>query len=241
MIPSQENFNKYYQFLSKLEIFEGVSTKDLTDFFRSIQIKQYRKGEMVTFTESEHAKLYIVFDGLFKLVKFDENGEEVVLNIMDVGDVVTPMYFSPYYDVCAEFVKNTTVISFSRDIVDNFIARNHQFSTNINRYLAASVQSIMIKIEVMQLKNAKEKVGWYLVHAKINESFELPYPKTLIAAYLGITPESFSRALSELKKEGIVLENKSIKLQSGDELCKYCDRVTGSSCAFFKTEACLHN
>ncbi len=240
MIPTQENFNKYYQFLSKLAIFEGVLAKDLTDFFRSIQTKQYHKGEMVTFNKTEHSKLYIVYQGLFKLVKFDENGEEIVLNIIDVGDVVTPMYFSPHYDVCAEFVKNTTVLYFSREIVDNFIAKNHQFSTNINRYLAATVQSLMIKIEVMQLKNAKEKVGWYLVHAKINESFELRYQKTLIAAYLGITPESFSRALSELKKEGVVLENKSIKLKNGDELCKYCDQVTGSTCAFFKTDLCTH-
>jgi hypothetical protein len=54
-------------------------------------------------------------------------------------------------------------------------------------------------------------------------------------------PESFSRALSELKKDGVILDNKKIRLDNGDELCTYCDPVTGSDCAFFKTPDCIHD
>ena len=99
----------------------------------------------------------------------------------------------------------------------------------------------MLSKEVLQLKTAKEKVGWYLVHSKVNNTFKLPYSKALIASYLGMKPESFSRALTQLKEEGVNLENKSIVLDNGDELCKYCDKVTGSACQSFKTERCIHN
>jgi len=78
------------------------------------------------------------------------------------------------------------------------------------------------------------------VHSKINNTFRLPYSKSLIASYLGIKPESFSRALILLKEEGISLANKTINLESGDELCKYCDKVTGSSCRSFESEGCAH-
>ncbi len=241
MIPTKEHFNKYHRFLSKLPLFKGVLDDDLTSFFRSMQVKQFHKGEMVTFDMEEHAKLYIVYEGLFKLTKIDEKGDEIVLNILDKGDCVSPMHFSPYYDVCAEFVKNTTLFFFTEEAVNNFSAKSHQFSNNVIKFLADSVQTLMISAEVLQLKTAKEKVGWYLVHAKINNTFELPYSKSLIASYLGMKPESFSRALTELKQDGVVLENKKIKLQSGDELCKYCDKVTGSSCAFFQTDKCIHD
>jgi len=170
-----------------------------------------------------------------------KKGDEIVLSVLDQGGAVSPMHFSPYYDVCAEFIKNTTMFYFTEKAVNDFSTKNHQFSNNIIKFLADSVQTLMISAEVLQLKTAKEKVGWYLVHAKINNTFKLPYSKSLIAAYLGMKPESFSRALTELKKDGVTLENKKIVLENGDELCKYCDKVSGSNCAFFQTELCIHD
>ncbi len=241
MITIKEHFNKYHRFLSKLPLFKGILEDDLTNFFRSMQVKQFHKGEMVTFNMDEHSKLYIVYEGLFKLTKIDEKGDEIVLSILDQGGVVSPMHFSPYYDVCAEFIKNTTMFYFTEKAVNDFSTKNHQFSINTIKFLADSVQTLMISAEVLQLKTAKEKVGWYLVHAKINNTFKLPYSKSLIASYLGMKPESFSRALTELKKDGVTLENKKIVLENGDELCKYCDKVSGSNCAFFQTELCIHD
>ena len=241
MIPSKTNFNKYHAFLSKVSLFKDILEKDLTDFFHSMQIKQYHKGEMLTFNAPDHDKCYIVYEGLFKLTKFDENGDEIVIKILDKSDAISPMHFSPHYEVCAEFVKKTTLIYFTKKDIDDFIAKNHQFSTNIIDFLAKGVQDLLLSAEVLQLKSAKEKVGWYLVHAKINNTFELPYSKALIASYLGLKPESFSRALAKLKEEGIVLDNKTIKLLNGDELCKYCDKVIGSDCPSFLTENCAHN
>ena len=241
MIPSKNHLIKYHNFLTKHALFKDVSGEKLSEFIQLMHVKQYHKGEMVTFDDQEHANLYIIYEGLLKLTKIDEKGDEIVLSILDKNDAVTPMYYSPYYDVCVEFVKNTTVFYFTGADVKRFIDQNHSFSNNIIKFLGDSVQTLMISAEVLQLKTAKEKVGWYLAHAKINNTFELPYSKVLIASYLGIKPESFSRALAELKKEGIVLKNKKINLVNGDELCKYCDRVTGSSCSLFQTEECTHN
>ncbi|MBT3195096.1 MAG: Crp/Fnr family transcriptional regulator [Candidatus Ruthia sp.] len=241
MIPTKNHFSKYRTFLARHPLFEGVSGEELSTFTQSMQIQQYHKGEMVTFDDCSHANLYIAYEGLLKLTKIDEKGDEIVLSILDKNSAVTPMYFSPHYDVCAEFVKNTTLFHFSGSDIRRFIDKNHAFSNNIIQFLADSVQTLMISAEVLQLKSAKEKVGWYLVHAKINNTFEMPYSKTLTASYLGMKPESFSRALSDLKKEGVILENKKIKLKNGDELCKYCDRVAGSTCAFFRTDSCIHD
>ncbi len=240
MIPTKENLTRYHGYLMKLPIFSDIPKKDLLTLFSSMQVKQFHKGEMVTFNHEEHAKLYINYDGLFKLTKIDERGDEIVLRIVDKKDTVSPMHFSPHYDVAADFVKNTTMFYFSKEAVAEAMEKSHQFSLNIVRFLAESVQALMLSAEVLQLKTAKEKVGWYLVHSKINNTFELPYSKSLTAAYLGMKPESFSRALGELKKDGIILDNKKIRLSNGDELCGYCDPVTGSDCSFFKTEQCVH-
>ena len=241
MIASKERHSKYYNFLSSVDLFKDINEKDLIDFLSLVQVKQYHKGEMVMLDAKEHARCYIVYEGLFKLVKLDERGDEIVITIADKKDAILPMHFSPHYDICAEFVKNTTLLYFNKESIDQFTSKNHQFSMNLVSFLADSVQKLMLSAEVLQLKTAKEKVGWYLVHSKVNNTFKLPYSKNLVASYLGMKPESFSRALSLLKKEGVRLENKTILLDNGDELCKYCDKVTGSSCQSFKADRCVHS
>ena len=240
MIPNSQHLSRYHSYIANLPIFQGLNKEQLDPLLSTLQIKQFHKGEIVTFNAKEHSKLYINFDGLFKLTKIDERGDEIVLRIIDKKEVVSPMHFSPHYDVAADFVKNTTLFCFPQEAVTKLMATEHQFSLNIIQFLADSVQALMLSAEVLQLKTAKEKVGWYLVHTKINNTFNLPYSKALIASYLGMKPESFSRALSELKKDGVHLENKKIMLDNGTELCNYCDPVTGSDCNSFKTERCVH-
>ncbi len=240
LISTAKQVNKYYLFLSKIALFKNIDEQELIDFINLVKVKQYYRGEMVTFDSQEHDKCYIVYDGLFKLTRMDEKGEEMVITIANKRSIVSPMHFSKHYEICAEFVKNTTLLYFNKDEIDSFTAKNHQFAMNVIDFLAESVQLLMLSAEVLQLKTAKEKVGWYMVQSKINNNFKLPYPKNLIAAYLGMKPESFSRALVQLKKDGIKVENKVIVLDDINELCQYCDKVTGANCRSFKTLSCAH-
>jgi CRP/FNR family transcriptional activator FtrB len=50
----------------------------------------------------------------------------------------------------------------------------------------------------------------------------LPYEKTLIASELGITRESFSRALSSLEKSGISVEGQVIAIRDASRLAGEC-------------------
>ena len=60
----------------------------------------------------------------------------------------------------------------------------------------------------------EEKDGIVRIH--------LPYDKTLVAARLGMQPETFSRALSKLKKEtGIRVQGAYIEMDSIDPLASY--------------------
>jgi CRP-like cAMP-binding protein len=106
--------------------------------------------------------------------------------------------------------------------------------------LAENIQSLMLNSEVWRLKNTKERVGWFLASININNFGKLSLSKSLIASYLGMTPESFSRSLKKLSKEGIYIENNTVKQTFGNELCLYCDKVTGANCELFKSVDCIH-
>ena len=229
---------QYLKFLSELPLFNDIQDQEIELLLPLIKVINYQKREMFFINVDKRHGLYITFDGQFKLTKVNERGDEMILRLVNKGEVISPMHFSHYYDVSAEFVKDTTLFYLSEDKVNGLIKRSPLFAKNIINMLAESVQSLMMTAEVWRLKNTKERLGWFLASVNTNNLGKLPISKSLLASYLGMTPESLSRALRKLKDEGISIENKAIKMQTGKELCSYCDRVIGSNCDLFGSKDC---
>ncbi len=238
MNSKSNNVHQYLDFLSGLALFDSLQDQEIESIFSLIKVKKYQKGELFSIDLDSRPRLYITYDGQFKLTKVNERGDEMILRVVSKGEVISPMHFSHYYDVSAEFVKHTTLFYLSEDKVNELIKSSPLFAKNIINMLAESIQSLMMTAEVWRLKNTKERLGWFLASVNGNNLGKLSISKSLLASYLGMTPESLSRALRKLKNEGISIENKTIKMQTGNELCSYCDKVIGSNCDLFGSKDC---
>jgi CRP-like cAMP-binding protein len=238
MNSNNHNQKTYLDFLAGLPLFENIQKEETEQMISQINVKKYLKGELFSFDTNNRPRLYLTFMGQFKLTKINERGDEMILRVVNKGEVISPMHFSHYYDVSAEFVKETTLLYFSESTVNVFIKENPQFAKNVINMLAENIQSLMMTAEVWRLKNTKERLGWFLASVNNNNLGKLPISKSLLASYLGMTPESLSRALKKLSSEGIEIENKNIVQKTGKELCSYCDKVIGSNCNVFGSHEC---
>ncbi|HIF20144.1 MAG TPA: Crp/Fnr family transcriptional regulator [Gammaproteobacteria bacterium] len=227
-------------FLSSLPLFENILEEEIESMLSHLKVKNFQKGEMFSFDVNNRPRLYLTLSGQFKLTKINIRGDEMILRVMNQGEVISPMHFSHYYDVSAEFIKDTTLLYFSESTVNSFVKKNPQFAKNIINMLAESIQTLMVTAEVWRLKNTKERLGWFLASVNNNNLGKLPISKSILASYLGMTPESLSRALKKLSDEGIELENNTIVQKTGKELCSYCDKVIGSNCNVFGSHDCPH-
>ncbi len=60
--------------------------------------------------------------------------------------------------------------------------------------------------------------------------FTLPFKKQIIANYLGMTPETFSRTLKQMKTIGVSVDDDVIRMKDAFALCHFCDSDTASLC-----------
>ena len=187
---------KRLDFLMSLPLFKDFEKKELEQIVSKMALTKYQKGEILALTQSGWSRLYIMTEGQGKLVKLNYRGDELILRLVNKSDIISSMHFSRAFDTSIEFFEDSSLLSLSETAVNKFIEESNSFASNIISMLSDNVQLLMSNAEVWRLKTAKEKVGWYLNSININNLGKLTLSKSAISLFLGITPESFSRALN---------------------------------------------
>jgi len=71
---------------SKVPIFENLNDEELLEIVKTINHKEYIKGDII-FTEGNVANtLYFINEGKIKLYKYTKDGKEQILHILSEGD-----------------------------------------------------------------------------------------------------------------------------------------------------------
>ncbi|SFX75079.1 Crp/Fnr family transcriptional regulator [Marinospirillum alkaliphilum] len=170
----------------------------------------------------EAQRFYLVIDGAIKLFRiFDSGMESVVGNataLQAVGeyDVFTR---GGRYDCFAETTRPTRLIGFSAPLYLQLARKNNTTALALVEYLAEKRSSHYSEIETITICNARQRVISYLkklcedndnrlMGISGNQGLVLPVPKYQIAAYLGMKPETFSRVLAALQKDGVIQINR---------------------------------
>lgn len=109
--------------------------------------------------------------------------------------------------------------------------------------VAGRSQALISQFEQLTLKTVTQRVGWFLLklfleNGERTKQIKLPYDKSLIAGFLGMKPETFSRTLQALKEHGIHIDRNVITLPDVYALCDFCDADLASKCSRAGTKEC---
>ncbi|RFB79741.1 helix-turn-helix domain-containing protein [Methylovirgula sp. 4M-Z18] len=92
--------------------------------------------------------------------------------------------------------------------------------------LAQQFRRMVRQVKNLKLRSSTQRVGCYILALSRRQGTPnqvvLPYEKNLIASELGITRESFSRALSGLERSGIRVEGQTIAILDAVRLAAEC-------------------
>jgi CRP-like cAMP-binding protein len=153
------------------------------------------------------------------------------------------VFLSSAYPVSAQVVKTSVILTLPAPIMREKIKSNNELAISVLTGMSRHSQNLIQEYETIRLKPAGERVGWFLLkllvdQGRIPDMVELPYDKSLIASYLDMKPETFSRSLKEFKNHGFQVRKDSVILPTVGSLCGFCDSDLARSCDRHATEAC---
>lgn len=195
------------------------------------------RGGALFYNEDPAEYIYYVRSGWIKLFRETLDGIEVVLDTISPGQIFgqDALFSEKRHTTNAEAAVITELTAFPLELLEQGITQDQALSQALLSHMARDNARRERELEHRAVQNAQQRIGCFLLRLHLDvwkgaRTFPLPYDKTLIAMRLGMKPETFSRALTNLQREtGLHVRGMRIEIPDPEALADYaCATCTGT-------------
>jgi CRP/FNR family transcriptional regulator len=190
--------------LDKICLFSSLDKKQLETLEQISTIKRFKEGNIIFYEGESPNYLYFLLDGLVKLYRFDAKNAITILDYYYsqslIGEAAS-LQQTPY-QTTAECDTDSTILMVEYEGFSKHFLRNPDVALQLIMQLIKRVKSLM--------NNRVQLTSMQKIAQLIYENSDLftRIKKYKIAGILNMTPETFSRNLKKLKKDGIITYGK---------------------------------
>jgi CRP-like cAMP-binding protein len=207
--------------LRRIYLFEALNDKQLNIVVQGMHTVHLAPKEGLFEFGQPAERFYFVRSGQVKLFRLSAEGDEKVIEIVQPGRTFAEaiMFMQKHmYPVSAEAIEASELYSFD---MQTFVDLLRESVPTCFRLMASMSQRLHARVEEINnltLQNATYRLVIYLLQqlpegVVESPSIHLTTPKSVIAAHLSIQPETLSRILSKLAKQGLLaVEGSTITL-----------------------------
>jgi CRP/FNR family transcriptional regulator len=175
------------------------------------------------FCEADPATaVFVVASGTVRLSKMLPDGRRQIIGFHEAGDIIG-LALMEDYPYSAEGVTPVRLRRLNRTLLDKMAEANPQLRANLFSLAARELAAAQRQILLLGRKTARERICSFLVERQRRDdgTVELAMSRTDIADYLGLTIETVSRTLSQLRAEGLIRMPTlhSLELADAERLC----------------------
>lgn len=226
--------------LRQSPVFQLIEDGVLLELARQCQVLVLKRGDvLLTHGDKAHG-VYAIGHGWIKLARDTQDGSEAVLDVLSDGQVFGEQALltehGPTHSFTATAVEESRVVMMPVAALTALMKQHPGFAMGLLKTMARRQSLRDMELENRALKNAPQRIGCFLLRLCPPEQqrgevvLHLPYDKTLLAAQLGMQPETFSRALARLKGDvGMDIQGSAVRLADVAELRRYaCGGCSGT-------------
>lgn len=220
-IQPEKSVGAHPLFRSRPEVWKKIS--------HHIHTRRFHKDEAIVHHGDDATGLWVVLHGWVKLTRQTPDGKETIVGLCTDQDMFGEAALFPHasYPYNAESIGGETeLVVIPADIIRSVIAEDASVSATIMSLLNERVSQAQLKLEHMSTMSAAQRLGCFLLRLCHNEAqgskvLQIPVEKLVLAAYLGMKPETLSRSQQQLKSVGISVSGHTITINNIASLREY--------------------
>ena len=193
------------EFLESVNIFYSLEDQKLENIASLCKIKNYPKNSMIILEEEYGDKIFIVKEGTVKITRVNDEGKEVILALLGVGDFFGEMAILDGKSRSANALaqEKCECVTINREDFLDLLRNNYQICMNLLEEMAVRLRKSDQQIEALSLSDAEHRIGVSLLNLVEDMGIirkgvvtisNLPYQQD-IANMAGTSRETVSRVL----------------------------------------------
>lgn len=217
-------YSSQYWYLQNHSLFKNLNNSDLNEICYIAAYKTVRKGDIIFFSEDNNGRVFTLKKGSLKIVRIDNEGNEIVKDILKVGDLFGSLdLIESNEDEYAIVLSDTaTFCSFKTADFEKFIENKPEVAVKYTKWIGFWFKRLENRYSNIMFKDVKTRLLNFLKdiskdhHADPEGYVLLPNYLTHqdIASLICSTRQTVTSLLNTLKSEGIITySRKEIKVK----------------------------
>ncbi len=194
--------------LSQLPVFSVLGDSERRALADQGLLRLYDRGEVLFERGQAADRLYCVVHGAIRVVRRGPGGREKVIHLLEgpalVAEVAVLM--GADFPASADCAEPCTVLVLPRSALLDAFRRDQDLAMKMLGAAMARMWELTRSLAAHGQRSGVMRVASYLLGLAHSQgaAVTLPAPKKDVASFLGLQPESFSRALKSLRKDGMI-------------------------------------
>lgn len=195
--------------IRRLPLFDGLDHDMLVRLLEQARVESWPRGSLLFRQDEPATHFYVILVGWVKLFRGGSEGQESVVHVFTRGEsfAEAAIFAGRLYPVSATVADTSRLLAVPAEPFLRVIESEPAVARNMLAAMSRHLRQLVTRLEQLQAHSAPERVATFLVGIAPEASgaveLRLPIDKALIAARLGMQPETLSRAFARLRKEGI--------------------------------------
>jgi len=204
------NLSSYIDQIGTIPLFSGLSDEQLQELATIVLEQVFRRGQTIFLEGDEGSGFYVVKTGKVKIFKLSPDGKEQILHIFGPGEpfAEVPVFAGQRFPANAEALEESRLFFFPRAGFLDLIRRHPSLALNMLAVLSRRLRQLAGLVEDLSLKEVPARLAAYILYQSERQQgvpeFNLEIAKGQLASLLGTIPETLSRILAKMVKEGLI-------------------------------------
>lgn len=218
----------YLPYLQEIEPLNALGEEPLRHIAGGSLLRTLARGQILCEKGKRIGGFFCVLSGRVKLSAVNAEGGERVLDLVLPGRIFgqAATILDQPFPVLAQALTEAQILQVSRERIREAMERWPEVASVLLHSLAQDCFRLIHDLEACCLMTAGERLADYLLkeadlsrQAGDRAQVVLPVSKAVVASSLNLTPETFSRELHELARQGLIaVDRRTVLIQSVSRL-----------------------
>lgn len=200
--------------LSRIPLLSNLNEKELQKISDGVVTRGYKKGEIIFKSGDKADRLYIVCNGMAKIVKNTIDGKEQILYILSKGDFIGAFNLlkEDEFEFSAVALDNVQISTLAKAEFDKVIVSNPAITLKILEKAYERINKVEQLVDRLSTNSADAKVAGLLLNmvkdfgriVPEGITIELPINREEMGSLSGMSRETVTRKLKQFEDLGYI-------------------------------------